>query len=148
VVIDLIEITEENHRAIRALSVRPDQEHLVANVDASLADAYIWTEAIFRGAVRDGIPVGYVLVFPLDRDGHRVVNIARLMVDARFQGQGLGREILSRTLDWISAFSPRPDLIRISTLPENEPALGLYLSLGFEPRGREDGEIALYRRPT
>jgi RimJ/RimL family protein N-acetyltransferase len=69
------------------------------------------------------------------------------MVDAAFQGRGYGRAILNETLDWISTFSPRPDLIRISTLPENEPALALYRSLDFEPRGTEEGEIALYRRP-
>ena len=43
--------------------------------------------------------------------------------------------------------TPAPDLLRISTLPENEVALGLYLSMGFEIQGTEDGEVALYRRP-
>jgi diamine N-acetyltransferase len=147
VTIELVEITEDNHRAVRALAVRPDQKKLVASVDSSLADAYIWKDALFRAALKDGTPIGYVLVFPFDRDGHHVVNIVRLMVDAAFQGRGYGRAILNGTLDWISTFSPRPDLLRISTVPENEPALALYLSLGFEPRGTEDGEIALYRRP-
>ena len=50
-------------------------------------------------------------------------------------------------MEWVSGFSPRPELLRISTLPENEVALGLYLSLGFEIQGQEEGEVALYRRP-
>jgi diamine N-acetyltransferase len=91
--------------------------------------------------------MGYVLVFPFERDGLRIVNIVRLMVDARHQGQGFGRAILSETLSWISGFSPQPDALRISTLPENDVALGLYLSMGFEIQGTEEGEVALYRRP-
>ena len=145
--IELVRITPDNHRAIRALSVRPDQAHLVATVDASLADAYVWEGSLFRAACEDGVPVGYVLVFPFERDGLQVVNIVRLMVDARHQGRGLGRAILSETLTWISSFSPPPDALRISTLPENEVALGLYLSMGFEIQSTEDNEVALYRRP-
>ncbi len=146
-VIELVRITPDNHKAIRALEVRPDQSHLVAGVDASLADAYVWEGALFRGACEDDVPVGYVMVYPFDRDGQRIVNIVRLMVDAAHQGRGVGRAVLNETLSWISAFSPRPDALRISTLPENEVALGLYLSSGFEIRGTEEGEVALYRRP-
>lgn len=145
--VELVRITSNNHKAVRALAVRPDQTHLVAGVDASLADAYVWEGSMFRVALENNIPVGYVMVFPFDRDGQRIVNIARLMVDAQYQGRGLGRQILTETVKWISGFPPRPDALRISTLPENEPALGLYLSMGFEIRGTEDGEVALYRRP-
>lgn len=145
--IELIRITPENHKAARALAVRPDQEHLVASVEASLADAYVWEAAEFRIACKNDEPVGYVVVFPFDRAETRIVNIVRLMVDARHQGRGLGRAILDETIRWMSQMSPAPDLLRISTLPENEVALGLYLSMGFEIQGTEDGEVALYRRP-
>lgn len=146
--IELIPVTPDNHKAIRALSVRDDQRHLVASVDASLADAYVWEGSIFRAALADGIPIGYVLIYPFDRDGARIINIARLMVAAEHQGRGLGRAVLAQTLNWISNLIPRPDALRISTLPENEIALGLYLSMGFEIQGREEGEVALYRRPV
>ncbi len=145
--IELVPITPANHKAVRALSVREDQTHLVAGVDASLADAYVWDGSLFRAALADSVPVGYVLVYPFDQDGSRIVNIVRLMVDARYQGRGLGRAILTETFRWIGSFSPPADVLRISTLAENEPALGLYLSMGFEIKGTEDGEVALYRRP-
>jgi len=148
VAVELAPITPDNHKAVRALAVRPDQKHLVAGVDASLADAYVWEGAVFRAALENGEPVGYVMIYPFDQDGQRVVNIVRLMVAAEFQGRGIGRQILTETIDWISNLSPRPDALRISTLPENEPALGLYLSMGFEIRGTEEGEVALYRRPV
>ena len=145
--IELVPISPDNHKAVRALAVKPEQTHLVAGVDASLADAYVWKDALFRAAYQGDEPIGYVMLYPFRRDGVEIVNIVRLMIAAAHQGQGLGRATLTRTLDWISGLSPQPELVRISTLPENEVALGLYLSMGFEVRGNEDGEIALYRRP-
>lgn len=129
------------------MAVRPEQTHLVASVETSLADAYVWQGAEFRVACEDAVPFGYVMIYPFDRDGLRIVNIVRLMVDAQYQGRGLGRALLNETLAWTGRLSPVPDAVRISTLPENEVALGLYLSMGFEIRGTEDGEVALYRRP-
>jgi diamine N-acetyltransferase len=142
--IELHPITPDNHGPARKLAVHPHQEHLIATVDKSLADAYVYRDAVFRIAYEEDVPVGFVLVFPFDRDGKRIVNIARLMIDAGHQGRGLGRALLETTLAWVDSFDPRPDVFRISTLPENEGALALYRSAGFEERGTEEGEIALY----
>ncbi len=90
-------------------------------------------------------PVGYILVFPFTNNGNRIVNIARLMIDARFQGRGLGRQLLNVALNWISQFSPKVDLVRISTLPDNNIALSLYKKSGFVEERTEDGEIVLYK---
>ena len=97
-------ITPENHETARGLAVRPDQARFVATVERSLADAYVWSESVFRVACVDGTPVGYLLLFPFsDGGGRRIVNVVRLMV-----------------------------------------ALKLYRSVGFEERGIENGEVALY----
>lgn len=138
-------ITPDNQKAVREMSVREDQQHLVAPVELSLADAYVWKESSFRAAYKDESPVGYVLVFPFTESDQRIVNIVRLMIDARYQGSGLGRALLITTLEWIESFSPVVDKVRISALPENEVALRLYRSEGFEDAGLEDGEVALYR---
>ncbi len=143
--IDLRPITPDNHIDARKLAVHPEQERWVASIDKSLADAFVWQDSIFRVAFDNDLPVGFILVFPFDQTGKRIVNIVRLMIDARFQGRGLGRELLNETLDWIGSFIPAVDNIRISTMPENTVALALYTSAGFVERGIEDGEIALYR---
>ncbi len=145
--ITLTPITVDNHKALRALRVLPEQEGFVATVEASLSDAYVYEDAEFRGVFEGDEPVGYVMIFPFDRDEHRLVNIVRLMIAGPHQGRGLGRATLELTLDWIRSLEPAVDLIRISVVPENEVALGLYLSLGFETKGLEDGEVALYLRP-
>ena len=146
--IDLRPITPDNHIEARKIAVHPQQERFVASIDKSLADAYVWKDAMVRIAFENDQPVGYIVVFPFDDGGQRIVNIVRIMIDARFQGRGLGRELLDRTLDWIGTLTPNVDLIRISTLPDNEIALGLYGRAGFTERGIEDGEVALYRPGT
>lgn len=142
--IDLRPITPDNHVLARKLAVHPHQEKLVAAIDKSLADAFVYEDALFRVAYEADRPVGYTLVFPFDQDEQRLVNIVRVMIDARYQGRGLGRELLGKTLEWIRSFSPAVDKIRISTLPDNKVALGLYRAAGFVERGTEDGDIAMY----
>lgn len=138
-------ITPENQRSVRDLSVREDQRKYVATVEQSLADAYVWKESSFRAAYSNGSPVGYILVFPFTESDQRIVNIVRLMIDARHQGSGLGRALLRATLEWIESFNPVVDKVRISSVPENHVALSLYRSEGFEEAGIESGEVALYR---
>ena len=144
--IELREITPENHIDARSLKVHSSQEKFVATVDKSLADAYVWKAAQARVALDDGVAVGFVMIFPYNSGGLRVVNVVRPLVDSRFQQKGIGRRLLEATLDWINSLSPRVNRIRISTLPENAVALNLYKSSGFSGDEIEDGEVVLYRR--
>lgn len=105
----------------------------------------MWRESRFRLAYDGEVAVGCLLVAPFERGGDPIVNIVRLMIEHRHQGQGLGRGILQATIDWISNFDPKPMRIRISTLANNAVALSLDKSHGFNETGTEDGEIVLYR---
>ncbi len=96
----------------------------------------------------DEVPVGFVMIFPYDDAGFRVVNIVRLLVDSRFQRKGLGRQLLEATINWINSLTPNVNRIRISTFPENAVALNLYRSSGFTGGEIEDGEVVLYREAT
>jgi diamine N-acetyltransferase len=142
--LELVPISPENYESALSLSVRPDQADLVASVQKSLADAYVYSDSLFRIAMVDGVPVGYLLLFPFDSERGRTVNIVRFMIDEGFQGQGLGRRLLDLCLEWIKTLEPAVEIVRVSTLPWNEPALALYENSGFERSGMEDGEIALY----
>ena len=140
--IELRNITPENHLEVRALCVREDQQMFVASVDKSLADAFVWTDAQVRAAYYNQAPFGFVMIFPFEQERRQVVNIVRLLVDAQHQGKGLGRELLRQTLAWIESLGV--DRVRISTVPDNEVALGLYKDIGFVETGIEDEEVALY----
>ena len=139
-------ITPENYAATLALSVAPDQTRLIAPVVRSLADAFVWG-AEPRVARRGTDLVGFVMIFPFELAGEPVANVVRFMVDEHHQGQGIGRELMAATLGWVESRSPRPSRIRISSLPENTRALGLFRSCGFEGNDNdlEDGEVVLWK---
>ena len=83
-------------------------------------------------------------VYFIKKEGHIVGNIGYeikaedsaeitgLMIDPRYQNQGIGREALIAILDELKGIR-RIDLV---THPENEPALALYQSLGFHIESR------------
>ena len=146
--IELKAINRDTYEAAEQLSVRDDQKHLVASVTKSLADAYVYPEATFRLAYLGETIIGYTLLYPYRENDLEYVNIVRLMVDSSFQGKGYGRSLLRLALAEIRSMSPKVDVARISTLPENQIALGLYKSEGFVESGTEDGELALYLEIT
>jgi hypothetical protein len=57
-------ITPENYEAALALSVRPDQEDLVAPVVKSLAEAYVYPDHAWPRLIYDGdMLVGFLMAF-------------------------------------------------------------------------------------
>ena len=144
--IELTQITPKNYESAQSLAVSPDQEKFVASVQKTLADAYVWKDSVFRLAYNNDCAVGYLLVFPYQSNQLNYVNIARIAIDQSFQGKGLGRSLLKKTIRWIESFDPMVDVIRISTLPHNATALKLYKSEGFIEKGIEEGEVALYHK--
>jgi diamine N-acetyltransferase len=90
----LVEVTPDNFDAAIGLSVRPDQEDLVAPVVKSLAEAYLYREMAWPRLIYDGeVPVGFVMAF-LDApwtDGGTRSGLWRLNIDAERQGKGYGR---------------------------------------------------------
>ena len=90
----LAEVTPENFDAAIGLSVRPDQEDLVAPVVKSLAEAYLYPQMAWPRLIYDGdVPVGFVMAF-LDApwpDGGTRSGLWRRGIDAGQQGKGYGR---------------------------------------------------------
>jgi diamine N-acetyltransferase len=89
-------ITGDNHDAVCALGVRPDQELFVDSVARSLVEAAATPEAEpwYRAVYADDVPVGFVMLswnVPPGRPG--ILGpyfLWRLLVDERFQGRGFG----------------------------------------------------------
>jgi diamine N-acetyltransferase len=147
-VIELEAVTPENYAETLTLAVTPDQERLISPVVKSLSDAFVWSSQV-RVAREEDRLVGFVMAYAFEWEGEQVVNIVRFLIDQRHQGRGLGRELLTSTLDWIASFEPTPVRARISTYPDNERALALYRSAGFDGSDMVDGEIVLWKElPT
>jgi diamine N-acetyltransferase len=144
--VELRRITEENFQAVIKLEVLPEQSGFVAPNMRGLAETHIYPDAEPRAVYAGDEPVGFVLFHPINKDkpaeGHSIV---RLMIGRQFQGRGLGRQALEAAVEWIVR-ERGVDRIRLSVVPLNVRARGLYRSAGFVETGEiDDGEIVMVR---
>lgn len=83
-------------------------------------------------AERGGAVVGTVR---LTRDG-ATAGIYGLAVEPSLQGKGIGRDVLIRACRRLRAAGA--ERVTLEVAADNDRALGLYLSAGFEPQATED----------
>lgn len=124
----------QDHTAVLALSVAPDQDDLIASNADSLDEAAERPECVPLLIRAAGEPVGFAM-YALDPDDGQYW-IYRLMIDQRFQGRGHGGAALAAI---VALLAGRLDCSRviISYHPENVRAAALYRRFGF----RETGEV-------
>ncbi|GLW11627.1 N-acetyltransferase [Microtetraspora sp. NBRC 13810] len=139
----LAEVTAANFDTAIGLKVRPDQEHLVAPVVKSLAEAYVhpgvaWPRLIFDGAR----PVGFLMAFfdvdfAGDGSGDRRSGLWRLNIAAGEQGRGYGRF----AVESVAAEIRRRGGTRLTVTwhPGEDGPERFYLRLGFRPTGEFSG---------
>ena len=138
---------------ILKLKVSEDQQSFVAGNEVSLIEAYIAkaeNAQIFPfGIYHDGVPVGFLMIgFGTDSSWDKAPAIAqnnddlrRLMIDAKFQGRGYGKEALNLALEFIRTFPcGKAEYCWLSYEPKNKVAQDLYRSQGFVETGEKDGE--------
>jgi diamine N-acetyltransferase len=131
----LREITKETVREITKLDVGSDQQGLVAPNSVSIAEAYFEPKAWFRAIYWGEEPAGFAMVWRDPPEG--TFYIWRFMVDARFQGKGVGRRALELLVD--EARSDGAAEVTLSVVPGTHSALTFYESFGFEPTGLVHG---------
>lgn len=155
---ELRRIDEHNVWPLVRLAVRPDQAGFVATNAESLIEAYV-TTAAGRPALPFGLyegeePVGFVMLgYGASGDPDEPACACgsyclwRLMIDARFQGRGLGRAALDAVLALLRTRPCGPaDTVWLSYEPENAAARALYHRAGFRENGaRCGGEIVAVR---
>jgi diamine N-acetyltransferase len=146
--ITLRKITLENRREMFKLEVTEEQRRYVASNLSSVASCYVL-------ATNGGCPlpfiiyaddqmVGFVMIV-YGITGYEIPKIAegnycvlRLMIDAKYQNRGYGREAMEKILDYIRTFPAGPaEYCWIQYKAENTVARKLYESCGF----RDNGEI-------
>lgn len=137
-------ITPKNYEAALALSVRPDQEDLVAPVVKSLAEAYVFAEHAWPRLIYDvDRLVGFLMAFldfPWDdRDPDDLRSgLWRLNIAADAQGRGYGRFAVEAVCGEIRARGGTRAYVTW------EPRVGgpepFYLKLGFRPTGERSGD--------
>ncbi|HMO94568.1 MAG TPA: GNAT family N-acetyltransferase [Tepidiformaceae bacterium] len=140
-------ITPQNYEAALQLSPAPGQETFVATVERSLADAYAHREEGARAlaAIEGETVVGFVLLFPTEHRGERVMLLVRLLVDRDHQGRGIGTAILDAVIEEARRHEPQPAMVKLTVVPENARAIRLYERFGFAGEEMEDGERVMLR---
>jgi diamine N-acetyltransferase len=145
--VSLREINADTVRQITSLSVSREQERFVASNAVSLAQALFSPEAWYRAIYADESPAGFVMLYdeslratPTERPE---VGLWRFMVDARFQGRGIGKAALQQVLAHVRGKALFSSLL-VSYVPGHGSPEQFYLRAGFRHTGRVDeGEIVL-----
>lgn len=84
----------------------------------------------YVGARSGGLLVGYAGISRLGRTPPFEYEVHTIGVDPVYQGQGIGRRLLDELLDFADG-----GVVYLEVRTDNEAALGLYRSVGFEQIG-------------
>jgi diamine N-acetyltransferase len=133
-------VTPDNVRAVCDLRVAPEQKSFVTPNAVSLAEAYVHEQAWCRAVYAGEELVGFVMLH--DAATGPGYMLWRLMVDARFQGQGIGRQVVRHVVDYVRSRPGAMALLVGAHRGEGGPA-PFYESLGFVATGEviDDDEI-------
>lgn len=139
--VSLREITEETLEDILSLKVAPSQEHFVAPNDRSIAQAHFSKNAWFRAIYADETPVGFVMLY--DDPASGTYFLWRLMIDARYQRMGFGKQALDLLVAQVRT-RPNADSLGTSFVPGEGSPGAFYMKYGFVETGEvDDGEIVV-----
>lgn len=156
--VEFRKITQDNLREIAALAVAEHQGRFIAPNAMSIMEAYV---AITNGGVAlpfgiyDGDrAVGFIMFTYGAKKDEGMPEVAyhnyciwRLMIDARYQGQGYGRQAMREALRYMRSAPCGPgQRCWLCHHPENAAAKAFYEKCGFTETGELfDGEAIAVR---
>jgi diamine N-acetyltransferase len=139
----LRELTDVNREDVFALRVAPHQEDFISSVADSLeeADEYPQANPWYRAVYVGDEPIGFVMLswncVPQPPDIIGPWFLWKLLIDARHQGRGYGREVVRLVADLVRAEGGQQLLT--SHVPDGQGHPGpFYARLGFVPTGDVD----------
>ncbi|HEY7175347.1 MAG TPA: GNAT family N-acetyltransferase [Micromonosporaceae bacterium] len=142
--VTLREITGENRDAVLALEVASSQLRFVGSVRdalelaAEIPEANPWYRAVYAGDQ----PVGFVMlswdVEPQPPDIFGPWFLWKLIIDERYQGSGIGRDVVRQVAALVRAAGATELLT--SYVPDDDGPAGFYRQVGFVPTGEVDNE--------
>ena len=148
--VTLRQITAESVCSITQLSVSENQKHFVAPNAVSLAQALFAPEAWYRAIYLVEVPVGFVMLedesLLLPSRASPQVGVWRFMIDARFQGQGIGKVALLRVIEHVRS-KCLFRVLELSYVPGPGCPELFYLGIGFRHTGKVDGDEVVLEFP-
>ena len=145
--VTLREITADTVRAVTNLAVSEPQRRFVASNAVSLAQALFAAEAWYRAIYAGEELAGFVMLhdesMSTSPNDNPQIGVWRFMIDARFQGRGIGRDAMRQVIEHVRAKHLFRSL-EVSFVPGAGCPEQFYLGLGFRHTGRVDeGEVVL-----
>jgi diamine N-acetyltransferase len=138
-------VTQESVRAVCDLRVAPAQESFVTPNAVSLAEAYVYPEVWCRAVYSGDELVGFVMLHDVPTGPGYM--LWRLMIDARFQGRGFGRQVVDLVAGHVRT-RPGATVLKVGAHRGEGGPGPFYESLGFRPTGEIiDGEEDVYALP-
>lgn len=143
-------VSVENLQAVLELRVAPDQISYIESTAQCLQEAEECSCYVPVALYADDELVGFAMYgfFPDECESGRVW-LDRFLIDAQYQGRGLGRIMLGALLDLLTELFGPSD-IYLSLYDDNQGALRLYEKFGFRFNGESDlnGEKVMVRPQT
>lgn len=123
-------VTLRNLKCFLGLTILEEQKHIMHTSNAkTFFQSVIWAAYSKLYMIRkNGQPAGYTFLYCHAKTNK--YNLGRLLIDQQFQGQGIGKQAVQWSLDFLYAKgAPR---VLLSVHPENAAARKLYESVGFQ----------------
>ncbi|MCR6463431.1 GNAT family N-acetyltransferase [Bacillus paranthracis] len=123
-------IDKNNWEEAIRLSVKKEQQTLIASNLYSIAEVQFLDDFYAKGVYLDETMIGFTM-FGIDSDDNNYW-IYRLMIDKKFQGKGIGKQAIHLVIDEIRRNNnANISIIMIGYAPENFTAKFLYKKVGF-----------------
>lgn len=142
--IELRDVTRENWVACAKLSLKSEQEGLVAANVYTIAQSKFEPHHRIRAIYHDDTPVGLLAYCHEDEpvDDFELYWLFRLMIDREHQGQGYGTEAVRLVIEEVTQLGAKR--LRTMHRPTNQAAPAIYRKLGFQEIGSlDDGDTLL-----
>lgn len=129
--LEIHDVTATNYREILELKVAQSQKNHIETPYECLEDSVEWKQFKPVGLYANDELVGFSMYGFFKGEGTQGrLWIDRLLIDERFQGQGLGTAFMKKLIDTVSKqYGEQP--IFLSVYPDNDRAIRLYEKLGF-----------------
>ena len=134
-------VTADSVRTICNLSVSKEQERFVAPNAVSIAQAHFSGNAWFRTIYAGEIPVGFLMIY--DDPEKPQYFLWRMMIDAKYQGNGYGRQAIKLLIEHVKT-RPGAQILETSHREGDGSPGPFYEKMGFKYTGeKEDSELMM-----
>lgn len=133
-------VDESNEKLVRKVSLKANQTDFIETVDECLGEAKEYKQWQPVAIYHNEDVIGFAMYGSFGPNRHTWID--RIIIDQKYQGQGLGKEAMKGLIKKVSE-EYEVDVLYLSIVEENKVAYHLYTQLGFEYMNERDpnGEL-------